>query len=846
MQKIISIIILLLSCAATTTQAQQQPARSNVGVNESSLTATDITLIQHVVFIIKENRSFDSYFGTFPGANGATSGEISNGQTIPVIHEPDALPRDIGHDWISSHLAVNDGAMNEFDLITGDSSNGNLNGDYLAYTQLWQSDIPNYFSYATNFVLADNTFSSLDGPSFPNHLYTVAAQPIGVINNPGNGLGPAWGCDSPTTFLTQVVGDNGLISYLYPCFDVTTLADNLQAAGISWQYYGPPQNANGYVWVALDAINHIRNTSLWSSHVFADTQFKTDAANGKLPAVSWLVTGPASEHPPGSVCSGENWTVQQINAIMSGPQWNSTAIFLVWDDFGGFYDHVPPPYDDSYGLGMRVPFLIISPYAKAGYISHTQYEFSSVLKFVEERFGLPPLTGRDAEANDITDAFDFSQAARSPLILTMRSCPAGGWASTRTLTFSSPQAGKSTPAQSFTLESTTQTPLVVGGVTIAGTNASEFSQTNNCSGKTLTHGSTCTVNVTFTPAASGVRTASVSLTSNANNTPHTVNLSGSVTAVGLSTQSLTFSRQLLATKSSAQNVTLTNTSATAHLVIASLQFSGLAPGDFAESDNCVSTNPIPPGKSCTIGVTFAPTDEGYRSASLSINNSSAGAATVALLGVGAIVRATPASLNFGTQLIGSSVTKTVQVTNLRPTKPVQFTNVQFTGAATADFSESDNCLSAGNIPAGSSCTVTVKFDPAAGGTRNSALTLWYDTGLGSAMINLFGSGTAVLILPSSLAFGDETVGQPRALPVTVTNVSTTALHITGIAVGGTNTADYAESDNCVIAGSIAPGDSCTITVTFTPMVKGFRSATVNITDDGGSSPQKLVATGYGT
>src|SRR5690349_12730676 len=118
--------------------------------------ATGINLIQHIVFIIKENRSFDTYFGTFPGANGATTGEISTGQIIPLIHEPDTLPRDIGHDWISSHLATNNGAMNEFDLISGDGSNGNLDGDYLAYSQFVQSDIPNYFSYASNFVLADN------------------------------------------------------------------------------------------------------------------------------------------------------------------------------------------------------------------------------------------------------------------------------------------------------------------------------------------------------------------------------------------------------------------------------------------------------------------------------------------------------------------------------------------------------------------------------------------------------------------------------------------------------------------------------------------------------------------
>jgi hypothetical protein len=144
--------------------------------------------------------------------------------------------------------------------------------------------------------------------------------------------------------------------------------------------------------------------------------------NGNLPNVCWIVSGPTSEHPPDSSCLGENWTVQQINAIMQGGDWDSTAIFVTWDDFGGFYDHVPPPKVDNFGFGPRVPLLIISPYAKRGYISHTQYEFSSLLKFAESRFKLAALTARDTVANDMTDSFDFDQAARPPLVLQAREC----------------------------------------------------------------------------------------------------------------------------------------------------------------------------------------------------------------------------------------------------------------------------------------------------------------------------------------------------------------------------------------------------------------------------------------
>src|ERR1051326_8698908 len=376
----------------------------------------DITQIQHIVFIIKENRSFDEYFGAFPGADGATTGVISNGTVIPLGRTPDVTPTDIDHTW-SAAITSMDGPetgpykMDQFDLIF----NGNHNGDFLAYTQMQQSDIPNYYSYASHYVLADRMFSSIHANSFPNHLYTVSAQSGGVIGIPfspvePNGIGnQGWGCDDDPTVVVQQLDADGDVSDVKPCFDFPTLADSLESAGISWSFYAPPPGTKGYQFSTLNAINHIRNTSLWTSNVINSTNFAADARNGRLPAVSWLVAGPQSEHPPNSTCIGENWTVQQISAIMQGPNWASTAIFLTWDDFGGFYDHVSPPPVDGFGLGPRVPLIIISPYAISGKISHTQYEFSSVLKFIETRFGLAPLTTRDANANDMQDSFNWSQ-----------------------------------------------------------------------------------------------------------------------------------------------------------------------------------------------------------------------------------------------------------------------------------------------------------------------------------------------------------------------------------------------------------------------------------------------------
>ncbi len=373
--------------------------------------------IKHIVFLVKENRTFDNYFGTYPGANGATSGKLSTGAVISLRHAPDMTPHDINHSYQTAVKAIDGGAMDKFDLIAG----GNVKGDLLAYTQYNEGDIPNYFTYARNFVLADEFFSSLEGPSFPNHLYTVGAQSGGAINNPNT---PRWGCDAVATSRVQVMDDDGDLGSVYPCFDFDTLADRLEDEGLSWKYYAPGQDKSGYIWSALDAIKHIRLTSLWTQHVVPTEQFAKDAQNGELPAVSWLVMSAGlSEHPPASVCMGENWTVEQLNALMRGPEWGSTVVFLTWDDFGGFYDHVAPPVVDNFGFGPRVPFLIISPWVKRGHITHTTLEFSSVLKFIEERFDLDPLTERDEDANDLIDSFDFEHRPLDPLILSTRQCP---------------------------------------------------------------------------------------------------------------------------------------------------------------------------------------------------------------------------------------------------------------------------------------------------------------------------------------------------------------------------------------------------------------------------------------
>lgn len=378
--------------------------------------------ISHVVFLIRENRSFDSMFGRFPGANGATTFTGPDGTVRPLLHQPDHLLLDIGHGQDAAHLAYDGGKLDAFSKIM----NAVQNGQDMADSQLYRSDIPNYWRYARHFALDDAFFSTIMGPSFPNHLYTIGVNGEHVDANPN---GPIWGCDSQDGTAVEQRLPDGSVTQSFPCWNARALTDLLDRKHISWKYYAPNLGQYGYIWSTLDTVKHVRFSPKWKSHVVNFTSFAQDAAAGRLPAVSWLVAPPnVSDHPPRSICVGENWTVRQINAVMSNKKsWDHTAIIMTWDDFGGFYDHVAPPQSSDPGvqLGYRVPAIVLSPYARAGYVDHTTYTFGSMLRFAEDMFGLPAMGALDGDARDMTASFDFSQKPLSPLPLTTRSCPAG-------------------------------------------------------------------------------------------------------------------------------------------------------------------------------------------------------------------------------------------------------------------------------------------------------------------------------------------------------------------------------------------------------------------------------------
>ena len=379
--------------------------------------------IEHIVYIVKENRSFDSYFGTFPGANGATTGTISTGQVVTLWAIFPIRRRMI---WGTSGPTTTATLMAAAWTASTLSSPARSMATWQCMDQLYQSDIPNYWSYAQNYALADAAFSSVTSGSYPAHLAMVSGSAQRVLDNPRSTQPAQWGCDAIAGTTVPFMQTNETVACEFPCFSATTIGDLADAAGVSWKAYTMLSTESGYIYNPFRSFSSIFYGSDWTTKVVDESNFIPDALAGNLPALSF-VTPPSidTDHPPDSACIGENWTVQQINAVMQGPasQWANTVIILTWDDFGGLYDHVPPPYRDQFGLGIRVPFLIISPWAVQG-VYHTEVEFASVLRFMEETFRLPSLGGADKFANDMQDAFNYSQTPLPPLILSERTCPA--------------------------------------------------------------------------------------------------------------------------------------------------------------------------------------------------------------------------------------------------------------------------------------------------------------------------------------------------------------------------------------------------------------------------------------
>ncbi|HZT97019.1 MAG TPA: alkaline phosphatase family protein [Chloroflexota bacterium] len=375
--------------------------------------------IRHIIIIVRENHSFDNLFGRFPGADG-TKYAMRGTKRIRMPQTPDSLTTDIAADSRSTKKSINNGRMNQFYK----TANAYQNGHDVADSQYRKKQIPDYWTYASDFSLADHFFASIQSQSFPNHLALIAGRNLHVIDNPTDrGHVFEWGCDSPKATRAKTF-DAGKYGSVFPCFKSKTLADEADAAGASWKYYAPSKGQLGYVWSTYDAIKHVRYSPEWQSNVVPTSQFLTDVSKGTLPALSWLVAGlKTSEHPPESECQGENWTVDQINALMKSPLWKTSVVVLTWDDYGGFYDHVVPPHLGAYSLGLRVPTLVISPYTRAHLIYRGTLDFPSILKFVEDQYQLPHVATFNRNETSIAPMLNENQTPLPPVTLPTLTCP---------------------------------------------------------------------------------------------------------------------------------------------------------------------------------------------------------------------------------------------------------------------------------------------------------------------------------------------------------------------------------------------------------------------------------------
>jgi phospholipase C len=351
----------------------------------ASTTSASTLPIKHIFIFVEENHTFDNYFGTYPGVNGLANAKP---QPVPGSTKP-AVPFEINKATVAKDLChlvkcartdYANGSMTGF--VVGENSTGTMgyfNPDVIPY----------YWDYATQYVLMDNWFTPFMGPSLPNHIYLIAGQSGGHTTNDVN------------------------INYSFP-----TIVDKLDAAHVSWTYYaGEHTFTNG--WNPLPSSNTYMKAHSQLQGLKETTDLPFDIAKPNFPSVAWIMpeSDDTSEHPPYNVTTGQLDVVSEINDIMKSQYWPSSAIILTWDDYGGWYDHASPPQVDQYGMGFRVPALIISPFAKHGFVDNTLSEHASTLKLIETVFHVPSLGTRDVKASDLLEAFNFNQQARHALVL---------------------------------------------------------------------------------------------------------------------------------------------------------------------------------------------------------------------------------------------------------------------------------------------------------------------------------------------------------------------------------------------------------------------------------------------
>ncbi len=371
--------------------------------------------IKHVVYVVQENRSFDDMFQGYPGADTVSSGKDSKGGRIEL--QPISLKKqyEIDHSAFAMFKAC-DGTgklpgtrcrMDGFDLEVQYS--GPYHGQY-AYVP--HAESKPYWDMAHEWVLSDKMFASQLDESFVAHQYIIAAQAQSSVDIPDL----YWGCGGGKTDSVQTITHKRTYGPVQrPCFDYETLGDELDQAGLTWRFYTSHyRTPTSGLWSAYQAVQHVFRGPDWKTDIITpQKRFLTDVRAGKLANFTWITPlCPDSDHPLCGRGFGPSWVSAVVNAVGESKFWKSTVIFVQWDDWGGMYDHVRPPFKDYDGLGFRVPLIAIGAYAKQNYVSHTQYETASILRFAEDLYGLDQLSKSDARATSPADCFDFSEPAR--------------------------------------------------------------------------------------------------------------------------------------------------------------------------------------------------------------------------------------------------------------------------------------------------------------------------------------------------------------------------------------------------------------------------------------------------
>ncbi len=403
------------------------------------LTLTAAAVIQHVVIIFQENRSVDNLFHDpvliARGADIASSGVNSSGQTIQLssidLGTAGANPVnfDLGHKHTAFVAMYDNGKMDGADL-TGCAPAASCPAN-AQFHYVTQADVQPYFTLAEQYTFADRMFQSNEGPSFPAHQFIISGTSAPTATSPlfeaDNPLGSPAGCIGALTNTVVMVDATGSETNSppeFPCFEHPTLTDNLDAKGVTWRYYTP---SAGSIWTGPVAIKHMClpqtvsgalacTGTIWSNVIIPQSKVLTDIANGQLAQVTWVIPdGKSSDHALLNDGSGPSWVASVVNAIGNSAYWDNVAIIIAWDDWGGWFDHVAPKvindgvsWGSGYVYGFRVPLIVVSPYAKAAYISHVNHDFGSILKFIETTFDLPSLGYADVNADDLSDCFDLT------------------------------------------------------------------------------------------------------------------------------------------------------------------------------------------------------------------------------------------------------------------------------------------------------------------------------------------------------------------------------------------------------------------------------------------------------